>query len=239
MPAIDLRGVGRRFSTASTEVRALTDVTFAIAPGEAVAIMGPSGSGKTTLLQLVSGLDLPTEGEVIVLGQRVDQLSEGDRTALRARSIGIVFQDPHLLAGLSVLDNVVAARLPWERRNTLEPRARELLTAVGLGDRLDFGPARLSGGERQRVALARALLGSQSILLADEPTGNLDAATTDEVVDLLDRLRAARDLTVIVATHDPAVAAFADRVIRLADGRLDGATRLGDEQSPSVRIIEA
>lgn len=223
----------------STEVRALTDVTFAIAPGEAVAITGPSGSGKTTLLQLVSGLDLPTEGEVIVLGQRVDQLGEGDRTALRARSIGIVFQDPHLLVGLSVLDNVIAARLPWERRNTLEPRARELLTAVGLGDRLDFGPARLSGGERQRVALARALLGSQSILLADEPTGNLDAATTDEVVDLLDRLRAARDLTVIVATHDPAVAAFADRVIRLADGRLDGAARLGDEQSPSVRIIEA
>jgi putative ABC transport system ATP-binding protein len=219
-PGIRLAGVGRVHPSGAGEVWALREVSMLIEPGEAVAVTGPSGSGKSTLLNLIGGLDRPSQGEVQVFGHRLDRMRERALTAFRARHVGMVFQDPHLLPALTALENVVAARLPWGSRRALERDARDLLAAVGLGARLDHPPGRLSGGERQRVGLARALLGRPALLLADEPTGNLDAATTESLLDLLDTVRADFDLTMVVATHDPAVAATAGRIVRLADGQV-------------------
>ncbi len=217
-PAVALTRVTRAFQSGGDEVVALGDVSLTVAVGETIAIAGPSGSGKTTLLNLIAGLDRPTSGTVTVLGQDLTSLKERDLTAFRARSLGLVFQDPHLLPGLTALENVIAARLPWARRRVLEPEARKLLKAVGLGSRMNHPPARLSGGERQRVGIARALLGQPRLLLADEPTGNLDAGSTEELLSLLDELRSDLGLTLVVVTHDPAVAAIAHRVVRLSGG---------------------
>jgi ABC-type lipoprotein export system ATPase subunit len=214
-------------------VVALADVSLTVAVGETVAITGPSGSGKTTLLNVIAGLDRPTSGTVTVLGQDLTSLKERDLTAFRARSLGLVFQDPHLLPGLTALENVIAAKLPWARRRILEPEARKLLKAVGLGSRMNHPPARLSGGERQRVGIARALLGQPRLLLADEPTGNLDAGSTEELLSLLDELRSDLGLTLVLVTHDPAVAAIAHRVVRLSGGRI-----VEDRPQPSAGRIE-
>jgi ABC-type lipoprotein export system ATPase subunit len=182
--------------------------------------MGPSGSGKTTLLNLIGGLDRPTSGSIRVLGHELQGLRERSLTRFRARVVGVVFQDPHLLPGLTALENVVSAQLPWRRRRQLVPEGTEMLVAVGLKDRLNFPPSRLSGGERQRVGIARALMGGRPLLLADEPTGDLDIDTAEEILELLGSLRSRLGLTVMVATHDPAVARTADRVIRLSGGAL-------------------
>ena len=219
-PAVALTRVTRAFQSGGDEVVALADVSLMVALGDTVAISGPSGSGKTTLLNLIAGLDRPTSGTVTVLSHDLTSLKERDLTAFRARSLGLVFQDPHLLPGLTALENVIAARLPWARRRVLEPEARKLLKAVGLGSRMNHPPARLSGGERQRVGIARALLGQPRLLLADEPTGNLDAGSTEELLSLLDELRSDLGLTLVVVTHDPAVAAIAHRVVRLSGGRV-------------------
>ncbi|MHB8589459.1 MAG: ABC transporter ATP-binding protein [Candidatus Dormibacteraceae bacterium] len=232
-PAITLTRVARAFQSGGDEVVALADVSLTIAIGETTAITGPSGSGKTTLLNLVAGLDRPTSGTVIVLGQDLTSLKERELTAFRARSLGLVFQDPHLLPGLTALENVIAARLPWTKRRVLEPEARKLLKVVGLGSRMNHPPARLSGGERQRVGIARALLGQPRLLLADEPTGNLDIGSTEELLNLFEELRSDLGLTVVVATHDPAVAAIAHRVIRLSGGRI-----VEDRLQPSAERIE-
>jgi putative ABC transport system ATP-binding protein len=217
---LHLEGVSRSYETGLAQVRAVREVTMTVPAGAAVAVTGPSGSGKSTLLNLIAGLDRPTGGEVTVFGQALSGLREHELTAFRARHVGFVFQDPHLLPGLTALENVVVARLPWRSRRKLVPEARELLDAVGLAERVDHPPARLSGGERQRVGMARALLGGPTLLLADEPTGNLDAATTEALLELLGRLRAELTLTVVIATHDPVVAAVADRAVRLVDGQL-------------------
>ena len=219
-PAIDLRGVTRVFPSGGGELAALREVDLRVEEGESLAVTGPSGSGKTTLLNLIAGLDRPTTGEVRVLGHRLDQAREAELTAFRAGAVGLVFQDPHLLPGLTALENVVAARLPWASWHTLEAGARELLAAVGLGDRLHVPAARLSGGERQRVGIARALLGRPRLLLADEPSGDLDLAATEEVLTLLTDVRRDHDLTLVVATHDPAMAVVAERIVRLAGGRV-------------------
>lgn len=232
-PAITLTRVARAFQSGGDEVVALAEVSLTIAIGETTAITGPSGSGKTTLLNLVAGLDRPTSGTVIVLGQDLTSLKERDLTAFRAKSLGLVFQDPHLLPGLTALENVIAARLPWTKRQLLEPEARKLLKVVGLGSRMNHPPARLSGGERQRVGIARALLGQPRLLLADEPTGNLDIGSTEELLNLFEELRSDLGLTVVVATHDPAVAAIAHRVIRLSGGRI-----VEDRLQPSAERIE-
>jgi len=232
-PAITLTRVARAFQSGGDEVVALADVSLTIAIGETTAITGPSGSGKTTLLNLVAGLDRPTSGTVIVLGQDLTSLKERELTAFRAKSLGLVFQDPHLLPGLTALENVIAARLPWTKRRVLEPEARKLLKVVGLGSRMNHPPARLSGGERQRVGIARALLGQPRLLLADEPTGNLDIGSTEELLNLFEELRSDLGLTVVVATHDPAVAAIAHRVIRLSGGRI-----VEDRLQPSAERIE-
>jgi putative ABC transport system ATP-binding protein len=222
-PAVELQSVSRGYDVPGTEVFAVRDVTLEIPRGQAVAITGPSGSGKTTLLNLIAGLDRPTSGDVITLGCKLRGLRERQLTSFRARSIGLVFQDPHLLPGLTALENVVVARLPWGSRRTLAAEATRLLKGVGLSERLDFPPARLSGGERQRVGIARALLGNPPLLLADEPTGNLDDSSTAELLDLLRTLRSGFDFTLVVATHDPAVAQMADRVVRLIGGRTEQA----------------
>ncbi len=238
VPAIALEGVSRTYASGTDLVHALTGVDLQVARGEAVAITGPSGSGKTTLLNLVAGLDRPTDGTIIVLGTRIDGASERELAEFRARHVGLVFQDPHLLSGLTALENLVAARLPFGHWRELQAEARRLLVELGLGERLDAPPSRLSGGERQRVGLARALMGQPELLLADEPTGNLDAGTTEELVGLLERVRREHELTIVVCTHDPAVAAFAERVVRLVGGRVDGEQRLDRPGPLEVRALE-
>jgi ABC-type lipoprotein export system ATPase subunit len=221
-PAIAVQGVSRVYRTGPEDVAAISDVSMVVGSGEMVALMGPSGSGKTTLLNLIAALDRPTQGEIAVLGQPISSLSERAATAFRARTLGLVFQDPHLLPGLTALENVIAARLPWSPVKRLAPEARTLLEAVGLADRMHHPPGRLSGGERQRVSLARALLGGPRILLADEPTGNLDRTSTESLIELLRALRRSHGLTVVVATHDPRVSGATDRILELRSGRLNG-----------------
>jgi len=218
--AIVASRVSRRYVSGDTRVTALAEVDLEVPTGSICAVVGPSGSGKTTLINLIAGLDRTDEGEVEVLGRRLGALSERELDRYRAETVGVVFQDPHLLPGLTALENVVVARLPWAPRAELEPEARQLLAAVGLERRMHFPPARLSGGERQRVGFARALLGRRPILLADEPTGNVDAETTGEILELVVDLRRSFDLTAVIATHDPTVEAIADSVVRLQTGRL-------------------
>jgi ABC-type lipoprotein export system ATPase subunit len=234
--AVELDGVSRTFPSGSSHVTALDDASLRVEVGEAVAVTGPSGSGKSTLLNLIAGLDRPSSGRVIVLGQVLNGLREGELTAFRARSVGFIFQDPHLLPGLTALENVVVARLPWAPMRQLVPEARELLQDVGLADRMDHPPSRLSGGERQRVGIARALIGRPPLLLADEPTGNLDMASTEEVLLLLDRLWRELRLTLIVATHNPLVAGAAHRVVRLVGGRVDGYGQASQHSNDVHRI---
>jgi ABC-type lipoprotein export system ATPase subunit len=223
--AVEFRGVCRSYEGPTGTVQALRDVTFSIERGDVVAVTGPSGSGKTTLLNLMVGLDRPTSGEVITLGRSLNGLRERQLTAFRAESVGLVFQDPHLLPGLTALENVVVARLPSQPRRKLAEEARALLAAVGLSERVDFPPAKLSGGERQRVGIARALLGNPPLLLADEPTGNLDQETTNDLVQLLTELQGRFDLTLILATHDQTVSAAAGRIVHLVGGTISNGSR--------------
>ena len=220
--AVEFRGVSRTYEGATGSVHALREVTLSIERGHVVAVTGPSGSGKTTLLNLMVGLDRPTSGEVITLGRSLNVLRERQLTAFRAGSVGLVFQDPHLLPGLTALENVVVARLPWRSRRELAQEARALLDAVGLSERVDFPPAKLSGGERQRVGIARALLGHPPLVLADEPTGNLDGETTKDLVELLREIKVRFDLTLVLATHDDAVSNAADHVVHLVGGSVGG-----------------
>lgn len=219
--AVVISDLSKTYANGSVVVHALSQVNLLVPRGESVAITGPSGSGKTTLLHLISGLDRVTSGEIFVFGEGISRRSDNELASFRAKRIGLVFQEAYLLPGLTAVENVVVAGLPWRSRRVLEPEARELLDAVGLSNRVSFTPGRLSTGERQRVAIARALAGSRELLLADEPTGNLDAETTDEIIDLLQGLVRDQRLTLIVATHDAAVAAAADRLVRLRDGRIE------------------
>ncbi len=219
-PVIELRGVGRNFSTGDVEIPALIGADLEVDSGEYVAVVGPSGSGKSTMLNVLGLLDRPTEGTYLLEGIDTSRLDEGRRAGLRSRRIGFVFQSFHLLAHRSVMENVLLAtiynRMPRAER---VPAAEEALRRVGLEHRIGFLPTRLSGGERQRVAIARALVTRPALLLADEPTGNLDSATGGAVLDLFDELRAG-GLTLIVVTHDDKVSAHADRAVRLRDGRI-------------------
>ena len=213
-------GVTRVYQQGEREVRALSGVDVEVGHGELVALMGPSGSGKSTLLHLLGGLDRPTEGEVLLEGVRLSTLREKELSLIRRRRLGFVFQFFSLFPTMDALENVA---FPLEVDGVADGRERALaqLEAVGLGQRADHRPAQLSGGEQQRVALARALVTGPAVLLADEPTGNLDSATGE---DMLKLLRAAADSgqATVVATHDAHAAGYADRVIRLSDGRIDG-----------------
>lgn len=220
---VDLVGVGRSFSAGDVKVPALSDATLRIDRGEYVAVTGPSGSGKSTMLNILGLLDRPTEGTYRFEGIDTAELTEGQRAGLRGRRIGFVFQAFHLLAHRTVLENVLLSTIynGMPRPERL-PAARAALDQVGLTPRIDFRPTRLSGGERQRVAIARALVVRPAVLLADEPTGNLDTGTSAGVLDLFAELRTA-GLTLIVVTHDDQVSGHADRAIHLRDGRVEAA----------------
>jgi predicted ABC-type transport system involved in lysophospholipase L1 biosynthesis ATPase subunit len=205
--------IGRR------EVEVLQGVEFAAAPGEMVAIRGASGAGKSTLLHLLGGLDLPDAGEVRFRGRDLGTLSSAELARFRNRHVGFVFQAYHLLPEFDALENVcLPARVAREDVRAVAARGRALLQRVGLGHRLDHLPAELSGGEQQRVAIARALINSPDLLLADEPTGNLDSQASESILQLLLSLRQERGLTLVLATHDARVAAHAPRVVELLDG---------------------
>jgi putative ABC transport system ATP-binding protein len=218
-PAIELRDVTRSFP-GPPEVQALKGVTLTVADGDYLSVTGPSGSGKSTMLNVLGLLDRPTVGEYRLGGVLTGALGEDERAALRARHLGFVFQAFHLMSRRSVLENVLLPMLyNGTPRAERETRAREALERVGLGHRVDFLPGTLSGGERQRVAVARAVASRPRVLLADEPTGNLDQGTSAGIMDLFDELHAG-GLTLVVITHDGDVARRASRRIRLADGRL-------------------
>ncbi len=222
---IQLSGVSKRFN-GKRGVVALDNVWFHVPRGEMVSIVGPSGSGKSTLLNLIGGLDRPTSGEIEIDGERLGGLSDDDLTRLRRDKIGFIFQFFNLLPTLTCLENVA---LPlhlrgWPRRKINE-RSKELLALVGLDRRLDHLPDELSGGERQRVAIARALSIYPPILLADEPTGNLDTQTGWEILKLIHDLRQQLGATVLIVTHDRAVAESCPRTIALRDGRIAGDSR--------------
>jgi putative ABC transport system ATP-binding protein len=219
IPVLDLVGVGRVFAS-DPPVHALRDVDLRVAEGEYVAIVGPSGSGKSTLLNVIGLLDRPTSGDYWLDGVEVSRLSETARSAVRAERIGFVFQSFHLLPHRSALENVMFGSLyQGISRGARLARARRALDQVGLGPRAAFRPTRLSGGERQRVAIARALSAEPSVLLCDEPTGNLDTTNTGVVLGLLDAL-VEGGLTVLVITHDAGVAARAQRRVGMVDGAL-------------------
>lgn len=218
---VQLKHLHRRFPMGEELVRAVNDVSLTVESGECVALVGSSGSGKSTLLHLIGGLDIRDEGQIIVDGQELGELSPAKLAQYRANTVGFIFQSFHLLPHRTAQENVelpmTVAGLPRAERRA---RAEEILKEVGLGARLKHRPAQMSGGERQRVAIARALGNRPSLLVADEPTGNLDSVNGDRVMDLLFQLTKERGVTLIYATHDMQLAARADRMIRMKDGAM-------------------
>lgn len=218
--AIEVENVTREIATGRQLVKILKGISFAIAHGEFVAIMGSSGSGKSTLLGLLAGLDAPTAGWIALDGVDITHLKEDEMARVRGEKVGFVFQSYQLIPTLTAEENVM---LPFElsgREGNGTARARQLLEQVGLGDRMDHYPVQLSGGEQQRVALARAFMTQPPILLADEPTGNLDTVNGRVVMDLLIRLNREQGTTLVMVTHDPELSRYADRVLTLRDGLL-------------------
>ncbi|ENC6420648.1 ABC transporter ATP-binding protein [Aeromonas veronii] len=219
-PIIVVKGLGKSVRLGQESLTILEGIDLQVNSGETVALVGASGSGKSTLLGLLAGLDLPSQGEIEILGKSLGELDEEGRARLRAEQIGFVFQSFLLLPTMTALENVM---LPAELRGErdCEPRARELLAAVGLGERLHHLPPRLSGGEQQRVAIARAFMTRPSLLLADEPTGNLDSKTGEKVIELLFELNRKHGTTLVVVTHDHQLAERCQRQLVMTAGRLD------------------
>jgi putative ABC transport system ATP-binding protein len=221
-PVIDLAGVHKHYRSDRLDVHALRGIDLRIDPGEYVCIMGPSGSGKTTLLEILGCLSRPSEGEYRLKGALIDELDSDGLARLRGDQIGFVFQSFNLLPRLSAVENVelplAYQRVPRKQRRT---RALEALERVGLAERARHLPNQISGGECQRVAVARALVNQPSILLADEPTGNLDTGTGEEILSLFDAVNARGD-TLVIVTHDPNIGARAGRMVTIRDGRIDG-----------------
>src|SRR5437867_4416346 len=214
--------VSKTYRLGKVGVAALDDVSFTVATGEFVAIAGPSGSGKTTLLNLIGCLDTPTAGEILIDGESVSALSSGGRADLRARKLGFVFQTFNLIPVLTAWENVEYPLLihPREGRDRRRSRVAAALEQVGLRDRARHRPPELSGGQQQRVAIARALVGEPALVLADEPTANLDSATGRDIVELMRSLNRERRVTFVFSTHDPRIMSVADRLLEISDGRL-------------------
>ena len=225
LPAVAMRGVDLSLGRGAARVHILRDVGLTITRGEAVGIVGASGSGKSTLLMIMAGLERPDRGEVAIDGVLLGTLGEDALAQFRGARIGVVFQSFHLIPTMTALENV-AAPLELAGAPDAARRARDELDQVGLADRMSHYPAQLSGGEQQRVALARALCPRPSLLIADEPTGNLDEATGRTIMDLLFDLRARRGATLALVTHDPALAAHCDRIVRMRSGAIEAAPRV-------------
>jgi putative ABC transport system ATP-binding protein len=220
-PLLEFVDVVKSYGAGPTEVRALTDVSLAVAPGELVAVRGPSGCGKSTLLHLAGGLEDPSAGRVLVDGRDVRAMNATERAALRRRDVGYVFQRLNLISSLTAIENVtLPLELDGVGRREARVRAIEVLNNVGLDDQLDRYPDDFSGGQQQRIAIARAIVGTRRLLLADEPTGSLDTTTGDAVIELLAGLPAAHGTAVVLVTHEPRFAAWADRVVSMRDGRV-------------------
>ncbi len=220
-PAIALAGVNLSLGQGAARVHILKDIRLDIGRGEAIGLVGPSGSGKSTLLMVMAGLERPDTGSIAVAGEDLGKLNEDALARFRGRNVGIVFQSFHLIPTMTALENVA---VPLEMAGVADSheRARAELASVGLAERLHHYPAELSGGEQQRVAVARALAPNPAILVADEPTGNLDEATGKQIIDLLFAGHAERNTTLVLVTHDTALAARCQRVVRLRSGRIDG-----------------
>lgn len=228
-PIIEIEKLVRNFRLGKQEIKVLKEISFSIQKNEYVALMGPSGSGKSTLMNLLGCLDTPTSGKYILNNQDVSQLSDDELAQIRNKEIGFVFQTFNLLPRATALDNVVLPLIYAGMAKTKrEERAMEVLTEVGLSDRVTHKPNELSGGQRQRVAVARALVNSPSIILADEPTGNLDTMTSHEIMGLLDIIHKAGN-TIILVTHEEDIAQHAHRIIRLRDGNIES-----DELNTSI-----
>lgn len=239
MPIIQTENLTKVYGTGDTAVVALDHVNMAVDPGEFLAVMGPSGCGKSTLLHLVGGLDRPTEGRVLLDGRDLTSLRDDDLTTLRRRRIGFVFQFYNLIPVLTALENAaLPLLLDGVKPAEAHRRAAQWLERLGLGDRLQCRPDQLSGGQQQRVAIARALVAEPDLILADEPTGNLDSRAGDEIAALLRRISSEWGRTILLVTHDPRIAAHADRILFLKDGRIIDETRLagtGEEEAQALR----
>ena len=220
-PILEVRGVSKSYRLGKRSVEVLREIDLTVQRGEFLALQGASGAGKSTLLHLLGGLDSPDQGEIRFAGHNLKALSPGDLARLRNLKVGLVFQAYHVLPELDALENVsLPARIARQDPGRTEAQARHLLERVNLGARMDHRPSELSGGEQQRVAVARALVNNPDLILADEPTGNLDSQTGQEIIELLSDLWRERRTTLIIATHDRRIAAQAPRVLELADGRL-------------------
>ena len=227
---LDVRAVTKRFGEGDTAVAAVRGVSLAVEPGEVVLIMGPSGSGKTTLLSMMGALLKPTEGSVHLDGIDISALSEGRLPDIRLREFGFVFQDFNLLSALSALENVaIVAELAGLNGRAARNKATALLTDLGLGERLDFLPEKLSGGEKQRVAVARALINDPALVLADEPTANLDSKIGHEIMRLLRRIAKEQGRSVVIVSHDQRIRDIADRVLWLEDGVFKDKPAIGQQ----------
>jgi putative ABC transport system ATP-binding protein len=236
--AIEAAELTRSLSIGGRQLQILKGLSFRVERGEWIALTGPSGSGKSTLLGLLAGIDTPTGGRLVIEGMDITWMSERRLARFRNEKIGIVFQSFHLIPTLTALENVEVPLYVSSRSRQARRLASEMLALVGLGDRLDHRPSQLSGGEQQRVAIARALVTRPSIVLADEPTGNLDSATGQAVLELVQSLRQGLGLTVVVATHDPIVAHHADRELHLLDGRFVTPARALKERYQAQRLGE-
>ncbi len=226
-PHLAAKTVAKAYRKGQHQVSVLRGVDITVQQGEFLSIVGQSGSGKSTLLHLIGLLDAPDVGEIQLDGQRIDDLPARTRDQLRNRVFGFVFQFYHLLPELSLIENVLAPLMIrhsawsyWQKRREFQDRAKEIIAKVGLSHRLTHKPSELSGGEMQRAAIARSLIGQPAVLLADEPTGNLDAETGSEIMDLLVNLNSKEGLTILMVTHDHAVAAQAHRIVKLTEGRI-------------------
>ena len=217
---VELHEVWKTYTMDSVKVDAIRGISFSVGVGDFVSIMGPSGSGKSTLMDLIGCLDNPTRGRILLKGKDISKMSEETLAQMRGKEIGFIFQAFNLIPTLTALENVILPTLFQPENKGKEDEAKNILKLVGLGERMTHLPSQLSGGERQRVAIARALINDPSIILADEPTGNLDSETGKEIMDLFEKLHKKEKKTVIVVTHDPYIAKYAHRKIHIIDGRI-------------------